>query len=105
MPIDLAFDQTGRLYVLEFTDGDTSDEPYRDPVGRLLRFVRQGDGWGAGQNLVEGLPYPAAMLFGPDDSLYLSIHGAFSPPGSGVVLRFHDLAQWTQACSPLPYGP
>jgi DNA-binding beta-propeller fold protein YncE len=103
-PIDLAFDRAGHLYVLEFADGDSLDEPYRNTVGRLLRFVRQGDGWGAGQVLVEALPYPTAMLLGPDGSLYLSIHGAFSPPGSGEVLRFDNLAYWTQAQSPLQYG-
>jgi hypothetical protein len=105
MPIDLAFDKLGHLYVLEFADGAGSSGPYRNTKGRLLRFVRQGYGWAAGQVLVEALPYPTAMLFGPDDSLYLSIHGAFSPSGSGAVLRFDKLACWTQAQLPLHYSP
>ena len=46
-----------------------------------------------------------SMLFGPDDSLYLSIHGAFSPPGSGAVLRFDKLTHWTQEQLPIQYSP
>jgi hypothetical protein len=103
-PIDLAFDRAGRLYVLEFVYASDADDPYRDKTGRLLRFRPQGKGWGAGQILVEGLPYPTALLINSDDQMYISIHGAFSPPGSGAVLQFKDLAQQPGGQMPLQYG-
>jgi hypothetical protein len=104
-PIDLAFDKAGRLYVLEFIFADTSGDPYREKTGRLLRFTRQGDGWTAAQVLVEKLPYPTALLFGPDERLYISLHGAFSPAQSGVVARFDNLVSQRQGQAPLQYRP
>ena len=92
-PIDLAFDSDGRLYVLEFMSGADGEHPYRGKLGRLLRFRPQGDGWGEPQVLITGLPYPIGIVIAPDDSLYLSIHGAYSEAGTGRVLRFDDLVQ------------
>ncbi len=104
-PIDLAFDPAGRLYVLEFIYATSTGDPYRNKTGRLLRFVRQGNRWAAGQVLVEDIPYPTSMLFGPNDSLYVSVHGAFSPPHSGVVVRFDGLVSQRQEQPPLQYRP
>jgi hypothetical protein len=103
-PIDLAFDQAGRLYVLEFVDAGETGDPYRNKTGRLLRFLRQGDQWGAGQLLIAGLPYPTALLINPNDQLYISINGAFSPPGSGAVLAFNSLTEQQGGELPLQYG-
>ena len=43
--------------------------------------------------LVEGLPYPTALLISPDGNVYISIHGAYSAPGTGAILRFKSLAE------------
>ena len=91
-PIDAAFDSEGRLYVLEFISGTETSRPYQGETGRLLRFAPKGDGWGVAQTLVEGLPFPTALLIDPADRIYVSVHGAFSSPESGVVMRFNRLA-------------
>jgi len=91
-PIDLAFDTSGFLYVLEFTEAAQEDDPYRDKTGRLVRFSPEGDGWFDQQVVVEGLPFPTALLIDGDDQIYVSVHGAFSAPGSGQILQFTDLA-------------
>ncbi len=92
-PIDLAFDTAGSLYVLEFVDGTETGDPYRGKTGRLLRLEPEGDGWKAGRVLVERMPFPTALLIDDEDRIYVSVHGAFSAPNSGLVLRFDDLAQ------------
>lgn len=102
-PIDIAFDQAGRLYVLEFVYASSSGPPYLGKTGRLLRFEREADQWGAGQVLVEGLPSPTALLITLDEQVYISIHGAYSLPGSGAVLRFDDLVRWEQGQLPVQY--
>jgi hypothetical protein len=102
-PIDLAFDTSGRLYVIEFIEATETDHPYRGKTGRLIRLRPQGDGWIADQVLVEGLPFPTALLIDDDDRVYISVHGAFSSPGSGLVLRFDDLEQRTASDPPLGF--
>ena len=89
-PIDLAFDSEGRMYVLEFIDGTTTDHPYIGKVGRLLRLERDGDRWTAPVVLVERLPFPTAVLIN-QNSIYISVNGAFRGPGTGLVVRFDDL--------------
>ncbi len=32
------------------------------------------------------------MLFGPDDTLYVSLRGAFSPASSGAVIEYDGMA-------------
>ncbi len=103
-PIDLAFDQEGRLYVLEFVYAGDEGHPYRDKTGQLLRFEREAGGWGGEKVLVEGLPYPTALLIGPDGSVYISIHGAYSAPGTGAVLRFKSLAERKRLPSTIHYS-
>ena len=102
-PIDLAFDSDGRLYVLEFMSGADGEHPYRGKLGSLLRFRRQGEGWSEPQLLISGLPYPVGIIIAPDDSLYLSIHGAYSAAGTGRVLRYDDLVQREVNRPPLQY--
>jgi hypothetical protein len=104
-PIDLAFDQTGRLYILEFVYASQTGDPYRGKTGRLIRFASQGDRWGPAEILVEGLPYPTALLINSANHLYLSINGAFSPPGSGAILHFNNLASQQQRRPPIQYRP
>lgn len=89
-PIDLGFDSEGRMYVLEFIDGTTTEHPYIGKVGRLLRLERDGDRWTAPVVLVERLPFPTALLM-HRNSIYISVNGAFSGPGTGLVVRFDDL--------------
>lgn len=98
-PIDLAFDSSGFLYVLEFTETTDADDPYRGTTGRLIRLDSEGQGWVLGQVLVQGLPFPTALLIDNEDRIYISVRGAFSSPSSGLVLRFDDLA-WRAASEP-----
>ena len=102
-PIDLAFDTKGRLYVLEFVSAAEFGFPYPARTGRLLRFDRRGDGWSNGLVLVEGLPFPTALLIDDQDRGFVSVHGAFSSPESGLVIRFDDLAGESASGFPLEY--
>jgi hypothetical protein len=91
-PIDVAFDSQGRMYVLEFIDGTESSDPYRGRTGRLIRLEPDAGQWTGQQVLVESIPFPTALLINDADQVYISVHGAFSEPGSGLVARFDDLA-------------
>ena len=103
-PIDLAFDSLGRLYVLEFIgDGDVSD-PYRGKTGRLVRLEPRGDRWTDQQVLVDGIPFPTALLIDNADHVYVSVHGAFSTSGSGLIAQFDDLATRTLETPPIPFS-
>jgi hypothetical protein len=102
-PIDLAFDMARRMYVLEFIDGTETGDPYRGKTGRLLRLEPEGDGWASGQVLVQDLPFPTALLIDGQDRIYISVHGAFSPPNSGLVLRFDDLARRGSSEAPIRF--
>jgi len=102
-PIDLAFDSVGRLYVLEFIDGTETGDPYRGKTGRLLRLEPTGDGWAAERVLVQRIPFPTALLIDDKDRIYISVHGAFSAPNSGLVVRFDDLATRTSGGRPIEY--
>jgi hypothetical protein len=103
-PIDLAFDSLGRLYVLEFIgDGDVSD-PYRGRTGRLVRLEPQGDRWNDQQVLVDDIPFPTALLIDKSDHVYVSVHGAFSASGSGLIAQFEDLATRTVETPPIAFS-
>ena len=99
-PIDLAFDSHGRMYVLEFIDGTESSDPYRGRTGRLIRLEPDAEHWRNQQVLVENIPFPTALLIDGADRVLISIHGAFSEPGSGLVARFDELA--TRPAQDLP---
>jgi hypothetical protein len=53
--------------------------------------------------LVEGLPFPTALLIDDQDRGFISVHGAFSSPESGLVIRFDDLAGESASGFPLKY--
>jgi hypothetical protein len=103
-PIDLAFDSQGRMYVLEFIDDTESSDPYRGRTGRLIRLEPQGERWSGRHVLVRSIPFPTALLIDGSDRIYISVHGAFSTPGSGLVVRFDDLATRTAAEPPIPFA-
>jgi hypothetical protein len=105
-PIDLAFDQLNRLYVLEFVYASETGDPYRGKTGRLIRFTPYGERrWGSPKVLVEGLPYPTALLINTKNEIYLTINGAFSPPASGAVLYFAKLVSQPEGELPIQYRP
>ncbi len=83
MPIDVAFDHAGAMYVLEFSDGSQPNQPYVADAGRLLRIARDGT-----QTVVlDRLNYPTSMVFSQAGDLYIAVNGAFSTPGQGAILR------------------
>jgi sugar lactone lactonase YvrE len=83
MPIDVGFDATGALYVLEFSDGKRPAQPYAAGLGRLLRIERDG----TRTVVLERLNYPTAMAFSRTGDLYIAVNGAFSAPGQGTILK------------------
>ncbi len=76
--LGVAFDDCGRMYVLENTTGN----PFPTPgTGRVVRVTKSG-----GLDVIaSGLFLPTAMTFGPDGGLYVSNMG-FGPP-VGEILR------------------
>jgi hypothetical protein len=79
--LGIAFDKMGGLYVLENTTGNPFPTPGTGDVVRI-------DPSGARMVVVKGLNLPTAMIFGPDDKMYISNWG-FGPPaiGGGQVLK------------------
>jgi len=79
--LGIAFDKLGALYILQNTTGN----PFPTPgTGNIVRL----DPNGSRMTVVSGLNLPTAMVFGPDDNLYVSNWG-FGPPaiGGGQVLK------------------
>jgi sugar lactone lactonase YvrE len=83
MPIDVGFDATGLMYVLEFGSGRRSNHPYAADEGRLLRIERDG----SRAVVLDGLNYPTAMIFSRVGDLYLSVSGAFTTRGQGSIVK------------------
>jgi sugar lactone lactonase YvrE len=83
MPIDVRFDGTGALYVLEFSDGKRPAQPYAAGLGRLLRIER----YGTRTVVLDRLNYPTTMAFSRAGDLYIAVNGAFSAPGQGTILK------------------
>ena len=77
----LAFDSTGRLYVLEM-----SNAPNLLPTPGAGDIVRINPD-GSRQTIASGLTFATAMTFGPDGNLYVSNQGFGFPPGQGEVLK------------------
>jgi hypothetical protein len=79
----VAFDNLGRLYVLENTTTAGFPTPGKGDIVRIVGATRQV--------VVSGLALPTAMTFGPDGALYVSNLGFGPPPslpnGPGQVLR------------------
>lgn len=81
MVLGVAFDQLGRLYVLE----NTTNNPFPTPnTGDIVRV----DPFGQKEVIVGGLNFPTGMTFGPDGRLYVSNVG-YGPQaiGGGQVLQ------------------
>jgi hypothetical protein len=77
--LGLDFDDHGRMYVLETTEGGGFPVP---GTGRVLRFNKDG----TRSVIAKGLFFPTAMRFGPDGRLYISNKG-YGPPQPGEILR------------------
>ena len=79
--LGVAFDDQGRMYVLENTTG----HPFPTPgTGDIVRINSGGNP----QVIASGLFLPTAMTFGPDGALYVSNVGFGPPPvGLGQVVR------------------
>lgn len=76
--LGIAFDNYGRLYVLE-TIGLDSGTPGLSKIERV-------DENGKRETIASGLNFPSAMTFGPDGRLYVSAWG-IGPPGNGQILQ------------------
>ncbi len=78
--LGVAFDQLGGMYVLE----NFTNNPFPTPgTGDIIRV----DPGGTRQTIVSGLNLPTAMIFGPDEKLYVSEWGYGMPPGGGQILQ------------------
>ncbi|MGZ5957293.1 MAG: hypothetical protein ACXWLI_02660, partial [Myxococcaceae bacterium] len=95
--LGVAFDDRGRLYVLEMSPAAGGPTPF---IGRVLRFERDDrddrdddhDRDHAACNrspevIADGLAFPTAMTFGPDGRLYVSNFGFGFPGGAGQIVR------------------
>jgi hypothetical protein len=91
--LGLAFDDQGRLYVLE-TSGPGVEGPITPGTGRIVRLT---DGGGM-EVIATGLVFPTGMAMGADGKLYVSNYGFGFPPGAGQVVTV-DLT------APLPEQP
>jgi hypothetical protein len=81
--VGVAFDATGRMYVLENTITAGGPSPGHGDIVRVTGSSKEV--------IVSGLALPTAMTFGPDGALYVSNLGFGPPPslpnGPGQVLR------------------
>jgi sugar lactone lactonase YvrE len=78
--LGVAFDQRGRLYVLETFDVPGFPTPF---TGDILRI----DHSGKVETVASGLAFPTAMTFGPDGNLYVSNFGFGFPAGAGQIVK------------------
>jgi sugar lactone lactonase YvrE len=83
MPIDVGFDTTGRMYVLEFSARARADLAYAASDGRLLRIESDG----ARTVVLDGLNYPTAMVFSRAGDLFIALNGPFGAIRRGSVLK------------------
>jgi len=83
MPIDVSFDSTGSMYILEFSKGIRPHQPYATGNGRLLRAEPNG----SPTIVLDHLDYPTAMVFSQTGDLYIAVGGAFTAPGQGAILK------------------
>ncbi len=77
--LGLAFDDLGRLYVLETNTAAGNLTP---GTGDIIRL----DANGKREVITSGLNLPTAMTFGPDGKLYVSDWG-IGPPGAGQIVQ------------------
>ena len=76
--LGVAFDNHGRLYVLECKGVDSGTPGIAD----IVRLDENGNK----ETIASGLSFPSAMTFGPDEKLYVSAWG-IGPPGNGEILQ------------------
>jgi hypothetical protein len=79
--LGLAFDQTGRLYVLESLTAPGFPSPAQVGTGDIVRINHSG----AVEKIASGFSFPTAMTLGPDGALYVSNLGFAA--GVGQILR------------------
>lgn len=79
--LGLAFDEQGRLYILE-----TSTVDGELPVAGSGRVVRYSEG-GDLEEIASGLSFPSGMTLGPDGALYVSHYGYGGDPSAGEIVR------------------
>ncbi|HYW38428.1 MAG TPA: ScyD/ScyE family protein [Terriglobales bacterium] len=77
----LAYDQRGRLYILESMTAPGFPGPGQIGTGTIVRLEHGG----AVTTIATGLSFPSAMTFGPDGKLYVSNFGFAGPPGAGEI--------------------
>jgi hypothetical protein len=90
--LGLAFDRSGRLYVLENTTGNPFPTPGTGTIVRLNQGSKR-------DTIATGLFLPTAMTMGPDGDLYVSNKGFGPPiPGFGEILKIdiRDSHDWTR---------
>ena len=78
--VGLAYDSSGRLYVLENTTGNLYPTPN---TGKVVRITSKH----TVTEIATGLSLPTAMTFGPDGNLYVSTNGFGYPAGLGQVTK------------------
>jgi hypothetical protein len=81
--LGLAFDEKGRLYVLESMTAPGFNTPDQVGTGKIVRIDKSG----VAEPIATGLSLPTAMTFGPDGALYVSDRGAIPLVGPGQILR------------------
>lgn len=78
--VGMAYDSSGRLYVLENTTGNQFPTP---GTGKILRI----NGKHSYSEIAKGLSLPTAMTFGPDGNIYVSNNGFGFPAGQGQIVK------------------
>lgn len=77
--VALAFDQSGNLYVLQFTDSGQ-----QNTGGALIRVAPDG----TREKLVAGLPRASGLAVGPDGAVYISMIPGMNYRQPGEVRRY-----------------
>ena len=100
--LGLAFDDEGRLYVLETSGpGSGQEAPIVPGTGRVVRLTDNGEL----EVVATGLVFPTGMTFGPDGTLYVSNFGFGFPPGAGQVVAIDVSAPLPEATPGTDIGP
>ena len=76
--IDLTFDRSGNLYVLENASGPNG--PFLGTPGQLLRVGRDC----TRTPVATGLPAPTSVAIGPDKDAYITVNGTSAAIGQVV---------------------
>ena len=77
--ISLAFDPSGNLYVLQYSDGPTTADP-----GSLIRVTPDG----VATKVVTGLQHPGGVAVDSDGAVYISMVPGKNFKGDGEVRRY-----------------